>query len=291
MRRAILPSLLLSVLPSLAHADPCVVTISRAPDDVRAAIEAWVSAEPECATTADVRAVPTDGGFYLLAIDGRGRVHERVVPDAQSAGVLVASWIADDGQSSPVRDPAPPPSSPPEAAPARAAVIEAPGTIEPEVEAVATPRKAERRQLSVGADELLSDLGRTALRVGLDLYARGHWTAGVAGTAWSSVVSRGVDDAGWSGWQVSGLADLGYARGGGAWGVRGDLALGISGGRYRMDAFGLDEGFHTWLGEVGVAVTRHVSGPWSVAVGPRVTVALSYGDPVYFAFAALRHTL
>jgi hypothetical protein len=75
---------------------PCKVTISRAPDNVREVVEAWVKAEPRCASAIDVRIIPTTEGLYLLAQDDRGHVRERIVPDAQSAGVLIASWVADD---------------------------------------------------------------------------------------------------------------------------------------------------------------------------------------------------
>ncbi len=74
----------------------CAVTISRAPEDVRIVVEGWVKAEPRCASSIDVRIVPTDGGLYILAQDDRGGTRERIVPDAQSAGVLIASWVADD---------------------------------------------------------------------------------------------------------------------------------------------------------------------------------------------------
>jgi hypothetical protein len=74
----------------------CAVTISRAPEDVRIVVEGWVKAEPRCASSIDVRIIPTDGGLYILAQDDRGSTRERIVPDAQSAGVLIASWVADD---------------------------------------------------------------------------------------------------------------------------------------------------------------------------------------------------
>jgi hypothetical protein len=82
----------------------------RAPDDVRRAIEAWVAAEGDCRIALDVRAIPTDGGLYLLARDSNGLLHERLVPDAQSAGVLVASWVANDSIQ-PAPTPPPPPHS------------------------------------------------------------------------------------------------------------------------------------------------------------------------------------
>ncbi|MBA3457230.1 MAG: hypothetical protein H0T42_29380, partial [Deltaproteobacteria bacterium] len=82
----------------------CEVRFVRAPDDVRHVIERWLAAEPRCTGSMDLRVVPTDDGYYLLARRPDGRIHERVVPDAQSAGVLVASWVADDWI-----DPPPPP--------------------------------------------------------------------------------------------------------------------------------------------------------------------------------------
>lgn len=79
----------------------CAVKVLRAPDDVRQVVEAWVQAEPRCSVALDVRIIPTDGGLYLFALDERGRIRERMVPDAQSAGVLVASWVADDTMYTP----------------------------------------------------------------------------------------------------------------------------------------------------------------------------------------------
>jgi len=109
----------IAVVLGLAHAaiaqpvtrpSRCEVTIvdapgAHAPEVVREVIEEWVRAEPRCTTTLEVRVVPTDGGLYLLARDGSGRLQERLVPDAQSAGALVASWVADDS----IEPPAPPP--------------------------------------------------------------------------------------------------------------------------------------------------------------------------------------
>jgi hypothetical protein len=82
--------------PPLVEAHPCTVTIVRAPDDVRREIEDWVHREVACRISLDVRAIPTDGGLYLLARESTGKLHERLVPDAQAAGVLVASWVAND---------------------------------------------------------------------------------------------------------------------------------------------------------------------------------------------------
>jgi hypothetical protein len=100
----------------------CAVNIVRAPADVRAVVERWVQAEPKCNAKLEIRIVPTEGGLYLLARDDSGRVRERVVPDAQSAGVLVASWVAADSLSAPtpyeVRTPDPASATGPAIAPA-----------------------------------------------------------------------------------------------------------------------------------------------------------------------------
>ncbi|HEY0253721.1 MAG TPA: hypothetical protein VGC41_19455, partial [Kofleriaceae bacterium] len=79
-----------------ASAEPCAVQIARAPDDVRAAIETELANE-HCTMPLTIRIVPTDGGYYIYAQDVNNVVHERVVPDGQSAGILIASWTADDG--------------------------------------------------------------------------------------------------------------------------------------------------------------------------------------------------
>jgi hypothetical protein len=75
----------------------------------------------------------------VLARDEHGRSHERVVPDANSAGVLIASWSADDvvGAPAPVPPAAPvavAPVAPPPVAPAPPPqVAAAPITRPPEI--------------------------------------------------------------------------------------------------------------------------------------------------------------
>jgi hypothetical protein len=105
------------------EAPPCQVTIAQAPADVREVIERWVRAEPRCAAALELRVIPTAGGYLLVGRAGTGQIFQRVVPDAQSAGVLVASWIADDG----VADAAAPAGAPPGGAAAPAADPSPPG--------------------------------------------------------------------------------------------------------------------------------------------------------------------
>ena len=99
-----------------ASAEPCEVEILTAPDDVRPQIEQWVKAEPRCVVKLSVRVIKTEGGLYVLATDASGKSRERVVPDGLTAAVLVASWVADDGNG----------TTPPPAAPAPPAEVETP---------------------------------------------------------------------------------------------------------------------------------------------------------------------
>src|SRR5690606_33438513 len=108
--RNVLALALVLMSAAAAEAAPCPVTIVRAPDDVREVVEQAVRAEPACTTALALRVVPTAGGLYVLARDEHGRVRERVVPHAQAAGVLVASWVADDAAATP---PAPGPLAAP----------------------------------------------------------------------------------------------------------------------------------------------------------------------------------
>ena len=107
MKKALF-ALVLATAPAAAQPvtrpDACGPTIAYAPDDVRTVVEAAIRQETSCNVTLEVRIVPTDGGLYLFARDEQGRVRERLVPDSESAAVLVASWMVDDS-----RPPAPPP--------------------------------------------------------------------------------------------------------------------------------------------------------------------------------------
>ena len=133
MRATFMLPIVLAAAPALAQPAPvaapapagCNVNIVRAPDPVRQTIERWLANE-HCTLGLQVRIIPTEGGLYILATDDHGRVRERIVPDAASAGVLIASWAADDGLGGaappPGVDPGPPapmpaPMAPPPPAP------------------------------------------------------------------------------------------------------------------------------------------------------------------------------
>ncbi len=189
MRRLLVMSIVLAASPAIADPPPCEVKIARAPDEIRIAIESWLASETHCNVALELRAVPTAGGFYLLARDRHGRVRERVVPDAQSAGVLVASWAADDeldgAAPRPVVDtaaaddavapmpvPLPPPSlpSPPQ-------VVDAPSLVESVRPAEPPPQVSRRLGLYV-----LDGQNTSGLRAEVDVWHRAAWSLGIAGS-------------------------------------------------------------------------------------------------------------
>jgi hypothetical protein len=162
-----------------AAAEPCAVTIPRAPADVRATVESWVESEPACRVSLEVRIVPSDGGLYVLARDERGRTYERIVPDAQSAGVLVASWMADDSM----------PSAPAPAAPPPRVAIEEPAVAEtPAIDEPAGAPAVVQRVLRPGPSRWLAVEGMVGasatggdvrgLRAEVDLVSVGRWSFG-----------------------------------------------------------------------------------------------------------------
>ncbi|MGE0548184.1 MAG: hypothetical protein AB7O24_10955 [Kofleriaceae bacterium] len=155
----------------------CNVTVLIAPADVRPVIDAWVRAEPRCAAALSVRVFEVDEGLYVLARTPTGRVHERLVPDADAAGVLVASWAADDAIAALPS----PPASPHRWPPARRST--APGMVEPmpigrEVGPGATVKT---RRISAGWMAVVNGEGFGG-RLDVDLIGRGRWRFGVAGS-------------------------------------------------------------------------------------------------------------
>lgn len=145
----------------------CGATIAYAPTEVRILVEAYLAQEPACNTTLEIRIVPTDGGLYLFARDDQGRVRERIVPDAQAAAVLIASWMADDTRPAP-----PPPVAvfdhhlPPPTV-----------TVDPFDKLPAREQPARGRLLGLGP--MLAGRG-AGLRAELDVMNRGAWSVGLA---------------------------------------------------------------------------------------------------------------
>jgi hypothetical protein len=162
-----------------AHAErrDCEVLFVRAPDDVRLVIESWLKAEPRCSGTIELRVVETESGtLYLIAQRPDGRIHEREVPDAQSAGVLVASWVADDWTSTPPADEAPPTVEPLTVNPFEGA----PGVTD--ALPPPTPVLSTGRWFSVGAMIAMEGMGGVGARFEMDLFGgrSSKWTLGVS---------------------------------------------------------------------------------------------------------------
>jgi hypothetical protein len=151
---------------SPAAAEPCDVRIRFAPDDVGATVASWLRDEERCGAPLEVRIVSTPEGLYVFARDANGRVRERVVPDAQSAGVLIASWAAADA-----------PAAPPARVPA------APGFVSPseslpvdrvDVRSVARERRSEK---TLAVHAMVNDQMR-GIRGELDIAKRGALIGG-----------------------------------------------------------------------------------------------------------------
>lgn len=193
----------LLALASEARAErrDCEVVFVRAPDEVRLVIESWLKAEPRCSGTIELRVVETESGsLYLIAQRPDGRIHEREVPDAQSAGVLVASWVADDWTSAPpdedADEQAPPPVAPLTVNP----FAGAPGVTDVLPPPV-LPRSTGRWLSITGMAAMEGQVGGGA-RIEMDMYGgqNSKWTLGVALAGVASQMTAAF--------ATSGLADL-----------------------------------------------------------------------------------
>ncbi|MBV8759864.1 MAG: hypothetical protein JO257_21420 [Deltaproteobacteria bacterium] len=241
---------------------PCTVQVLEGPEAVRAEIERWVRAEPRCERELVVRVTPSRGGLRLVATGTDGRVRERVVPDAQSAAVLVVSWMADDSiddaldEATPVQaaptPPPPPPLSPP------SSVRE----LAPEVRVRVPARMLQRRWLSFGASAGTA----FGLHGQLDLFSRGAWTLGVAGDL------READDRMHRGGDVAGgaTAFLAYTQRVGPIDLRAQLGIGAAmRGGDPMSRSGVEP-----TAQAGLFVRAHLGDDWGVLAGPLVDADL-----------------
>ena len=193
-------ALVLLLASSTASAQPvtspdvCRVDIVRAPPEVAGVIQTWVRAEARCGATLEVRVLPVEGGLYLLARYPDGRIRERVVPDAQAAGVLVASWSAEATVIAPPAPLPPPAPMPPPAPP----------TVDPFAAGVTATAPAPQPKLaSWGFASLAAraaDGGGGGVRAELDILTRGRWAIGAAVLAseatiygpWSTITSNDI---------------------------------------------------------------------------------------------------
>ncbi|HEY5926542.1 MAG TPA: hypothetical protein VIV11_32870 [Kofleriaceae bacterium] len=247
MNKALLFTLVLASAPAVAQPitrpDACGATIAYAPDDVRTVVEQWLRQESSCNVTLEIRIVPTDGGLYLFARDEHGRVRERLVPDAQAAGVLVTSWMADDSKlPAPVVAPVATPGAP-AYAPTYAPGLRAQAEPIDSAPVIAKPSHPKRM---LGFGPLLQDR-IVGWRAELDALSAGAWSLGAAvshmelvadvigpsgswhfmegtDTTFSAYVVRRMS---WGRWQLRPLvglgvtyvsaSEMGYVTGGGAW--------------------------------------------------------------------------
>lgn len=290
------------------EAPTCPVEILRAPPEVQPVIEEWVRAERVCGPALKVRVVPTVGGLYVLAEDANGRVRERVVPDATTAAVLIASWAADDAApAAPLTPPAPPsaapgtaiamePPVPPAPPPAPPAPPPAPPSMPPSSVVLVDGGSGGRRgsrSLDVGVVVTANaDTLSSGVKVGVDLATRFGLRLGVAGAyARTAYPFYGyytyapervlVHDL-----RLTGRAALERATG--RWSGRLELGLGVVvSSLTTMDA-GSASGAAPY-GELGVTLGYQVSSNWRLRGGPVFTlsaqtiqggVALSRGGSV-----------
>jgi hypothetical protein len=280
-------ALVLAALPAAAQPvlrpTECSVTIARAPDDVRAVVDAWVRSEPRCSIALEVRIVPSEGGLYLLATDERGGIRERLVPDAQTAGVLIASWIADDSATQPQPEPAPAPPAPP-VLPARRLNLDdrlAPPGLAP----VLNKRVARRHSkwLTVGGMAPLAPNPTMGLRGELDLWTlRGGLSIGMGASYSVSTMTMvgGTMSGDLEAQDGKWIANIAHTSQLGRWQLRPSLGAGLIYTDAMLQLHDLSGG---WLDaqrvggvapvvEVSVLVTRELGKKWAVYTGPLATL-------------------
>jgi hypothetical protein len=307
----------------------CEVTIARAPDAVRVVIESWVRSEPRCSTSLELRIVATTGGLYLLARDSNGRTRERVVPDADSAGALVASWMADDTieptarrNSGDARDGR---SIDADRAPATGSMggrVEAP----PASVHVTPPRRIETRVLgsperspaaagdpavvggslrwlTLGGMVQLHGGGAFGARGELDVMMRGRWRFAVGLTA--SGANLPIQGNGYLETRdIRAIASLARVSTFGRWELRVAAGAGLVhtsvNGEIDSDPLGASGAFPA--AEISALFARRFGTAWAIAAGPVVTwysqsyemfggITIHRRDMELMAFAGLRHRM
>lgn len=288
MRRLLLTTAVVLVAPPAfaqpaPRAEMCGVTFVRAPDEVRYVIEQWLRAEPRCSSSIELRVVPTDGGLYLLAQRPDGRIHERLVPDAQSAGVLVASWVADDWTAPPLpAEPTPAPSAP-------LTVIVDPLRVGPPgtagVVASAAPHRSHAgKWISLGMIVQPDNEGG-GFRGEVELANVGAWKLGAA-LSYSEHHLDLMQSASWSFGTLTTtdtqvLAQLGRTARWGRWELRAALGLGAIHTRANVWAQAQGNGGFTsydddatfLVGEATGLVTRRLGDSWGLGLGPVISWA------------------
>lgn len=267
----------------------CKVTIALAPADVRAEIEAWVRAEPRCERELEVRVVPTEDGLYLSASDPDGRVRERVVPDAQSAAVLVVSWMADDSLGPTFPEPhaaiaaeAPPITASYDDEVPDAVALGAPGlarTVQ------LRDRVARKRWLSLGV--IGSRDAGGGFRGQLDLLAHETFTVGVGGGFRGREDRDGMDDHKGTG-QLRLFVGTSYSRG--RVSLRAQVGVGADVTSSHGDRMEPRDRSVSAIGEASVFAKIRLTDRWGLIGGP--VVETSFDDhPTKSVFLGVRRGL
>jgi len=314
MRLLTTAALLVATAPALAQpvtlpeppaeadhgAEICGVTFVRAPDDVRDVIEQRLRAEPRCASTLELRVIAADGGIYLIAQRPDGRIHGRLVPDAQSAGVLVASWVADDGTAAPPS----PVGMPPAAPPAETVtvtddrVVAGPSSCHAVCE-TALPRRGRKpgRWLSVGMQYGSADIN-IGFRGELEVFRIGGFKLGATISYTNQRQSVEPVQAGWQpGYlkldDLGMLATLSRAWHTGRWELRAGAGLGAVRSRGiavrqtasdpAVDWMNLPAKGSSPIAELSLLATLRFGASWGLGVGPVMT----FIDQTYIGGAAL----
>jgi hypothetical protein len=247
-------------VPEVAPQGTCEVTIVRAPDDVRQEIESWVAREPFCRVALDVRVIPTEGGYYLLARDSSGLLHERLVPDAQAAGVLVASWVADDALE-------PPPRPPPMVHVLPALVPEAPAALL--VRTVAPRPPSDPMRWGFGVTILPGTVSGPRVRGTFDVLHQDGLALELAfAGAYSAYDQNGMA---YQRMDSRALLGLSFTTGNGRWRTR---LRGAVGGVWSHQFHTDDTHSRNWFAipfEASLALMYQMSGDWSVGLAPIFT--------------------
>jgi hypothetical protein len=269
--------------PAVADPAPCAVTIVRAPDDVRATVESWLANE-RCEIPLTVRIISTDGELYIYAQDERGRVHERTVPDAQSAGVLIASWTADDGITLPAPETVAPAAPVPVTAPPLARDLLAPTVLHDRAPLAIRPQPPSH-WLTFGATAGSSN--SIGVRAELEVMRRGAFSTDVLVKWGASSMDELADPLG-NGYYLARFRD-GSALGGAhytwklrdVWHVRAGVAAGIVATQLDLQYTSFSNGMTASAGasmispiaEGSLLFGRSFGDAWEFDVGPIATVS------------------
>ncbi|MBC7976129.1 MAG: hypothetical protein H7138_14240 [Myxococcales bacterium] len=287
---------------------PCHVRIIAAPEPVRAEIEAWVAAERRCSHTLEVRIEASHAGLQVFARDDRGHVRERVVPDGQSIGALIVSWIADDApaeaapvaaEASDTREvslpdiasepitPLPPPTPTPPSAPYR-------GWARPVAQMTASSDQileggeggalstasTRRRWLTLTGALSVSDERKFGVRADLDLTGGRWWSAGL----FAAQIESSEDALGIALTEIGGFVAVEAVSGDWQVRVQGGLGAGLHWVRNHCtcDVMGVAERENDAalrpVAEVGFLIGRSLGARWSLAGGALLSsVLIEYG--------------